>query len=367
MKMSDFLVILGRSSAEAGALVLLVLATQWVFRKQLTPRWHCLLWLLVIVRLIPFSLNSGASIFNLIPHWPEGWTVVVRVNQNSAVELPRSSPSTVHPPAHDLSAAVHPIDGGTEARQSVEPALRLESRRKIAPTAGVHWTASRVIFILWAAGAAALMGQIALTSFRLFRLFRGASAVVDPDALTALRDACKRLEVDRVPRLVETGAVTSPALHGLFRPTLLLPAAAVSTFSRQEISFIFLHEVAHLKRRDLMLNWIATTLQVVHWFNPLIWFGLSLACRPRDRVRRPCPRRTRERKSSRLRSNHPAPRRTPSSFRRVPRPHRSLGKSTAVAPAHRNDCNVCPATPLVVGWHRGTWNLGDRRVDRCPK
>src|SRR5439155_14936998 len=36
-----------------------------------------------------------------------------------------------------------------------------------------------------------------------------------------------------------------------------------------------LHELAHLKRRDLWLNWLIALLQILHWFNPLIWFGFA--------------------------------------------------------------------------------------------
>jgi hypothetical protein len=38
---------------------------------------------------------------------------------------------------------------------------------------------------------------------------------------------------------------------------------------------VFLHELAHLKRRDLLWNWLAALLQAVHWFNPLVWFGFA--------------------------------------------------------------------------------------------
>jgi bla regulator protein BlaR1 len=41
------------------------------------------------------------------------------------------------------------------------------------------------------------------------------------------------------------------------------------------LRFIFLHELAHLKRLDLPLNWLFAVLQVIHWFNPLVWVGFA--------------------------------------------------------------------------------------------
>jgi beta-lactamase regulating signal transducer with metallopeptidase domain len=51
-----------RASAAGGVLVVVVLAAQWVFRKQLAPRWRCALWLLVVVRLLPVSFTSNTSL-----------------------------------------------------------------------------------------------------------------------------------------------------------------------------------------------------------------------------------------------------------------------------------------------------------------
>ena len=75
--------------------------------------------------------------------------------------------------------------------------------------------------------------------------------------------------------LLESCAVGSPALHGLFRPRLLLPVGFAANFSTVELRFVFLHELAHLKRRDLLMNWAVVLLQVMHWFNPLVWFGFA--------------------------------------------------------------------------------------------
>ena len=65
--------------------------------------------------------------------------------------------------------------------------------------------------------------------------------------------------------------VQSPALVGWIRPKLLLPQAVIDDFDPTELRMIFLHELAHQKRRDVLVNWLASGLQVVHWFNPLVW------------------------------------------------------------------------------------------------
>src|SRR4030095_2268030 len=70
---------LGRSSLQAGELVLMVLGIQLVLRGRLTPRWSAALWLLVVARLLlPISFATALSIFNVLPRWstPSSQTVV---------------------------------------------------------------------------------------------------------------------------------------------------------------------------------------------------------------------------------------------------------------------------------------------------
>ena len=73
--------------------------------------------------------------------------------------------------------------------------------------------------------------------------------------------------------LVETEAINSPTLFGFVRPRLLLPTGLVSTFTREELRHVFLHELAHIKRHDILTGWVALGLQIVHWFNPLVWLA----------------------------------------------------------------------------------------------
>src|SRR5689334_2644046 len=66
--LENFTIGLGRTSIQAGVLVLAVGIAQWLFRKRLGPNWRCALWLLIVARLLlPVSWGSVASIFNLIP------------------------------------------------------------------------------------------------------------------------------------------------------------------------------------------------------------------------------------------------------------------------------------------------------------
>ena len=45
----------------------------------------------------------------------------------------------------------------------------------------------------------------------------------------------------------------------------------LSTSSLKELKPLILHELAHVKRFDLFVNWIQVVLQVTYWYNPIVW------------------------------------------------------------------------------------------------
>ncbi|HRQ88609.1 MAG TPA: carboxypeptidase regulatory-like domain-containing protein, partial [Bacteroidia bacterium] len=77
----------------------------------------------------------------------------------------------------------------------------------------------------------------------------------------------------RIPALRITRAVPAPAVSGLLRTEILLPPSTLQRLDETELRLVLLHELAHLRRRDLWLHWLLTLLQAVHWFNPVLWWA----------------------------------------------------------------------------------------------
>lgn len=64
--------------------------------------------------------------------------------------------------------------------------------------------------------------------------------------------------------------MAAPSLHGWLRPALLLPEGFLETFTREQLRYAVLHELAHLRRSDVLVNWIATAAAALHGFHPLV-------------------------------------------------------------------------------------------------
>ena len=66
--------------------------------------------------------------------------------------------------------------------------------------------------------------------------------------------------------------VTSPALYGIIKPRIILPAE----YRERELKYILMHERAHARRGDNLVRLLALVTVCVHWFNPLAWLFLRL-------------------------------------------------------------------------------------------
>jgi beta-lactamase regulating signal transducer with metallopeptidase domain len=108
-------------------------------------------------------------------------------------------------------------------------------------------------------------------NFRLWWLVTRERPLTDQKILDLLEDCKSQMDIRTMLGVVITNKVTSPALFGFLRPRLLLPAGMIETLSLEELRYVFLHELAHLRRRDIYVGWLMSLLQVLHWFNPLVW------------------------------------------------------------------------------------------------
>src|SRR6202030_235572 len=73
------------------------------------------------------------------------------------------------------------------------------------------------------------------------------------------------------PRLVISREINAPIAFGVLRPKVLLPATVVERLSAAQLRTIMAHELAHVCRGDLWINWLQLGLRAVWWFNPQLW------------------------------------------------------------------------------------------------
>ena len=88
----------------------------------------------------------------------------------------------------------------------------------------------------------------------------------------ALAAICSQLGIGRPVTLLIHPDKTIPVVWGILRCRLMLPAAA-RQWSDEQLRSVLLHELAHIKRRDTVVQLLAQVACALHWFNPLVWFA----------------------------------------------------------------------------------------------
>ncbi|MBI3008682.1 MAG: M56 family metallopeptidase, partial [Candidatus Omnitrophica bacterium] len=71
---------------------------------------------------------------------------------------------------------------------------------------------------------------------------------------------------------MSTRHFTSPLSCGIIRPTILLPEGITEKLSKDELKLMLYHELGHIKKMDMLTNCLQLIVQVIHFYNPLIWY-----------------------------------------------------------------------------------------------
>jgi len=127
---------------------------------------------------------------------------------------------------------------------------------------------------VWALGCGIGLTLLGVGLARLARLTSQAERIADPRWLLACERLSDAFGLRRPPALLRTGAPDLIATWGLFRPCVLLPHDA-GRWDQTRMDIVLAHELAHVRRRDWLLQIASECLRAVFWFNPL--FGV--ACR----------------------------------------------------------------------------------------
>lgn len=235
-------------SLSGSAVLVLWLAASRLLRTRLPARWH---YLVLKTSLLFFLIPVG----RLLPLMARALSAMRPVPAITPVPVP--APVSPGVPA----AALPRIPVTLPAAPLPSPALPLPE--PVSVTAEVL----RVLAAVWALGAAVML------AYKLCIYLRLRSHLLRQNRPVSSREAqlvfwgCKRQMGIRGPvELRENPGARSPFAAGLLRPTVVIPSRALE---REELRYLFSHELTHIQCGDLWVRLLAMLVQVLHWFNPL--------------------------------------------------------------------------------------------------
>jgi beta-lactamase regulating signal transducer with metallopeptidase domain len=127
--------------------------------------------------------------------------------------------------------------------------------------------------LVWLVGVALLFARLINGFVRAGRIAQRAEPVTDTAWLVAFDQAAAAMAIDRPVALRQTEETSVPMACGLWRPTVLVPRDTASWTDERRM-VVLLHELAHVRRRDCLVQALAQATCALHWVNPLAHVAL---------------------------------------------------------------------------------------------
>src|SRR3989441_8314029 len=266
------LAILADAFVKATVLLLLAALVTVCQRRSPASLRH-LVWTLACGGVLALPLASA-----LLPNWRvAGWprlAVPVAFNAQQVAGLPETAlqaqapkraPSTAAPTVHEQ----RPAPSSTVSEGS--------ERWRLAP----DWPA--LVFPVWLSGVAAVLIRLAVGIARITWVDRVTRPVDDEAWLILVDELSLELGLRRHVRVLQSRAPACRMPGGFRRPAILLPAEA-DDWTAERRRDVLLHELAHVKRHDFLIQLIARIACAVYWFHPLVWLAATRLREERERA-----------------------------------------------------------------------------------
>jgi len=256
------------------ALLALAWCGQALLRQQ-DARWRLILWRSVLC----FGLLLPMSQFADFP----GIKIPLRASAPATRNTPlvaATSPVANNAPLSNLAPSTKLA--GPLQNQARADAAAYQSRHSFQ---SIPWQA--IFAAIWLIGCALGIIRLARLQLSLWRL-RNQAAPATQEIEQLAAQVQTSLHVRRKIQIRTTSAISSPFVCDLLHPTIMLPQTLIESLTPRELRAVLNHEMAHIRRKDLLWCVAWQWLRAFCWFHPLVWrvpAAHNLACEQEaDRV-----------------------------------------------------------------------------------
>lgn len=135
----------------------------------------------------------------------------------------------------------------------------------------VHLYARQLVWI-WLLGAFIFAARWLGGLYFTYRLRSVQTLEIAPEWQDKARRLAKKLGVRRPLSLLESAKVDVPLIIGHLKPVILLPIGMLGGLTPQQVEVILVHEMAHIRRYDFLINLLLSSLEILLFYHPIFWW-----------------------------------------------------------------------------------------------
>lgn len=128
------------------------------------------------------------------------------------------------------------------------------------------------VVVVWFAGVIALWLRLLGGCIFAVRLRSRGTRPAPPDWRNTLERLKRSIPVSRPVRLLMSSLVNTPAVVGWLRPVILAPVGALAGLSPDQLEALLLHELAHIRRHDYLVNMLQSCIEALLFYHPAVWW-----------------------------------------------------------------------------------------------
>lgn len=229
---------------------ILMLGITQLFDNKLSAKWKCAIWMIpVIFLMIPISRIE----INTQKNFPI--TSIVDKVETSFIQTTPAVLKEVVKSENDTVQSINATKASTNTENN---------------TTNSSLTWYTLLPMIWIVGTSASILIIIIGNINLIKKTSKDKKVEDSRIYLILMNCKRRLQINKTIGIRLQNGNLSPCIYGIIKPNILVSKEFIEN-SDEVIENVFMHELSHYKRKDMMTNIILLIMTSLHWFNPFVY------------------------------------------------------------------------------------------------
>lgn len=137
---------------------------------------------------------------------------------------------------------------------------------------GIQFPFHLILFLLWGCFVLLLWGYFLLKNIQYLKLMKSTKRVNESEIDQIKIKWMKHLHIRKSVQIITANQDVPPFSYGLLSPKIFISKLLIQKMSIEKLEPIIAHEMAHIKRLDFLWIRIESLVQILFFFNPIVWY-----------------------------------------------------------------------------------------------